>query len=53
MAILVFQNNEKAAIYVNWCIHQAMLCDVNSFLMYTLPFVLIRGSWAPGSNKYA
>ena len=53
MAILVFQNNETAAMYVSWCIYQAMLCDVNSFLMYTLPFVLIRSSWAPGLNKLA
>ena len=32
MAMLIFQNNETAAIYVSWCIYQAMLCDVNSFL---------------------
>jgi len=53
MAIMIFQNNETAAVYVSWRIYQAMLCDGNFFLMYTLPFVLIRSSWAPGSNKLA
>lgn len=48
MAIMIFQNNETEAIYVSWCIYQAMLCDVHFFSYVHASFCSnqeLMGSW--------